>query len=66
MGPRIPDPIRKRVAQQWVEGVSRDKIAKDNQIGTGTVNRIIREFKDNGFDLDLVREVALGTQEERP
>ena len=59
MGPRIPDPIRKRVAQQWVEGVSRDKIAKDNQIGTGTVNRIIREFKDDGFDLDLVREVAL-------
>ena len=59
MGPRIPDPIRKRVAQQWVEGVSRDKIAKDNHIGTGTVNRIIREFKEDGFDLDLVREVAL-------
>ena len=30
MGSRIPNPIRNRVAQQWVMGVSRDIIAKDN------------------------------------
>jgi transposase len=60
MGPRIPDPKRKRaLAQQWVEGVSRHIIAKENQIGTGTVSRIIRGFKEDGFDLDLLREVGL-------
>jgi hypothetical protein len=59
MGPRIPNLIRKRVAQQWVEGVSRRIIAKENQIGAGTVSRIIREFKEDGFDLELLREVGL-------
>ena len=59
MGRRIPDSIRKRVAQQWVSGISREVIARDNQISTGTVSKIINEFKENGFDLDLLREVAL-------
>jgi hypothetical protein len=39
--------------------VSRHIIAKENQIGTGTVSRIIRGFKEDGFDLDLLREVGL-------
>jgi hypothetical protein len=51
MGSRIPNRIRNRVAQQWVMGVSRDIIAKDNQIGTGTVSTIIHGFKDDGFIL---------------
>lgn len=65
MGPRIPNPIRKRVAQQWVAGVSRDKIAKDNQIGTGTVSRIILGFKDDCFVLDPLREAGLLLRRER-
>lgn len=59
MGSRIPNPIRNRVAQQWVMGVYRDIIAKDNQIGTGTVSTIIHGFKDDGFIFDLLREAAL-------
>ena len=59
MGSRIPNPIRNRVAQQWVTGVSRDIIAKDNQIGTGTVSTIIHGFKDDGFIFDPLREAAL-------
>jgi hypothetical protein len=58
LGPRIPQPIRNRVAQQWIAGLSRHKIAEENQIGDGTVSSIIREFKDDGFDLGLLREVA--------
>jgi hypothetical protein len=58
MGSRIPNPIRRRVIQQWIEGVSRHIIAKENQIGTGTVSRIITGFKEDGFDLDLHREVG--------
>ena len=49
MGSRIPNPIRNRVAQQWVTGESRDIIAKDNQIGTGTVSTINHGFKDVGL-----------------
>jgi hypothetical protein len=59
MGSRIPIPIRNRVAQQWVMGVSRDIIAKDNQISTGTVSTIIHGFKDDGFIFDPLREAAL-------
>ena len=59
MGSRIPNPIRNRVAQQWVMGVSRDIIAKDNQISTGTVSTIIHGFKDYGFIFDPLREAAL-------
>ena len=59
MGSRIPNPIRNRVAQQWVMGVSRDIIAKDNQISTGTVSTIIHGFKDDGFIFDPLREAAL-------
>lgn len=59
MGSRIPNPIRNRVAQQWVTGVSRDIIAKDNQISTGTVSTIIHGFKDDGFIFDPLREAAL-------
>lgn len=39
--------------------MSRRIIAKENQIGTRTVSRIIREFKEDGFDLELLREVGL-------
>jgi hypothetical protein len=58
MGSRIPNPIRNRVVQQWVMGY-RDIIAKDNQIGTGTVSTIIHGFKDDGFIFDVLREAAL-------
>lgn len=59
MGSRIPNPKRNRVAQQWVMGVYRDIIAKDNQISTGTVSTIIHGFKDDGFIFDPLREAAL-------
>jgi hypothetical protein len=40
MGSRIPDPIRKRVLRQWFQGLSRNHIAIENQIGAGTVSKI--------------------------
>jgi hypothetical protein len=38
MGGKIPKTITKRVITQWLYGFSRDQIAKDNQIGAGTVS----------------------------
>jgi hypothetical protein len=32
MGRRIPEPIRRKVLREWLEGRSRQTIARDNQI----------------------------------
>jgi DNA-directed RNA polymerase specialized sigma24 family protein len=42
---RIPKSIRERVIKQWLQGMSRDQIAKDNDIGAGTVSSIIKDTK---------------------
>jgi hypothetical protein len=39
--------------------MSRDEIAKDNDIGAGTVSSIIRDIEEEIPDIDLLREVAL-------
>ena len=39
--------------------MSRDQIAKDNDIGAGTVSAIIKDAKQEIPDIDLPREVAL-------
>jgi hypothetical protein len=54
---------------QWLYGFSRDQIAKDNQIGAGTVSTIIKQCKlegqkkeyaaDDDFEFDLIRQVAV-------
>jgi hypothetical protein len=41
MGGKIPESIRRKVLRQWLEGYTRLQIARDNQIGTGTVSEII-------------------------
>jgi DNA-directed RNA polymerase specialized sigma24 family protein len=44
--PAAIDPvIKQRVIAQYLQGVSRDTIAADNGIGTGTVSNIIDECK---------------------
>jgi transposase len=37
MPAKIPKPIREQVIKQWLQGISRDQIAKDNDVGAGTV-----------------------------
>jgi hypothetical protein len=56
---KIPRPIRERVIKQWLQGMSRDEIAKYNDIGAGTVTTIIKDAKQEIPDIDLLRAVAL-------
>jgi chromosome segregation ATPase len=56
---KIPKSIRERVIKQWLQGMSRDEIAKDNDVGAGTVSSIIKDAKQEIFDIDLLREAAL-------
>jgi hypothetical protein len=55
----VPKSIKQRVIKQWLLGMSRDQIAKDNEIGAGTVTAIIKDAKQEIPDIDLLREVAL-------
>jgi hypothetical protein len=61
MGRRIPEPIRRKVLREWLEGHPRQQIAKDNQIGAGTVSEIIKAIKENNIEseIDVLREIAV-------
>ncbi|MGA9169328.1 MAG: hypothetical protein WBZ20_04190 [Nitrososphaeraceae archaeon] len=59
MGTKIPKPIKLEVIRKWLEGKSRNKIAKEVGIGAGTVSGIIQEFRQNDPEFDLLREVAV-------
>ena len=47
--------------RQWLEGTPRRQIAKDNQIGTGTVSEIIKAIKekDSEAGIDVLRATAV-------
>ena len=49
---------------QWIQGIPRDKIAENNDIGRGTVTNIIQQFKTNVPDIDLMRQTALQIKKE--
>src|SRR5215469_13095843 len=60
--PAAIDPIvKQRVIAQYLQGVSRDTIAADNGIGTGTVSNIIDEWKKGVLDSDYesIRELSV-------
>ena len=59
MPARIPQQVREEVIQLWLGGVSRDQVALTCAIGTGTVSRIIMEYRTVDLFLDLQRELAL-------
>jgi CENP-B N-terminal DNA-binding domain len=59
MGSKIPKPIKLEVIRKWLEGKSRNNIAKEVGIGAGTVSGIIQEFRQNDPEFDLLREAAV-------
>jgi hypothetical protein len=64
MGNRIPHQIKIKVLREWLQGISRDKIALDNNIGEGSVTGITHQAKNSIPDLDLLREIALEIKKE--
>jgi transcriptional regulator with XRE-family HTH domain len=59
MGAKIPRSIKVEVIRKWLEGKSRDQIAKELQIGFGTVSGIIKESRDNDPEFELLRALAV-------
>lgn len=59
MGGKIPRPVRLEVIRKWLRGYSRDEIAQDVGIGTGTVSGILQQCRQDDADFDLLRGVAV-------
>src|ERR687897_986455 len=66
MGGKIPRNIKVKVIRQWLDGLTRERIAKKEDIGAGTVTAIIQEVRkeEEYNDIDLLREVAVRLKEE--
>jgi hypothetical protein len=66
MGIKTPHAVKARVLKEWIQGISRDQIASNNEIGAGTVTSIIQQTKNNHpyHDIDLIRELALKLKKE--
>jgi hypothetical protein len=65
MGPRTPPSIKIKVIREWLQGTSRNKIARDNGIGAGTVTDIHQQARNSDIpDIDLMRELALMLKKE--
>ena len=66
MGIKTPHAVKSRVIKEWIQGISRDQIASNNEIGAGTVTSIIQQTKNNYpyYDIDLIRELALKLKKE--
>jgi hypothetical protein len=59
MGGRIPKNIKEKVIRLWVQGWRRERVARENDIGAGTVTAIIKEAgaQKEYHDIDLLRNV---------
>ena len=54
----LPEAIKSKVIEQWLLGQSRDSIAKANNISTGAVSNIAKEYEER-----LGRDVLYGLRE---
>lgn len=59
MGGKIPQPVRLEVIRKWLQGYSRDRIAKDTRIGAATVSGIVQQYRQDDANFDLLRGVAV-------
>jgi hypothetical protein len=52
---------KRKVIQQWLNGLPRDKIAAENNIGAGTVSSVISNYKVGleTLDFDSIRQLSL-------
>ena len=66
MGGKIPKNIKEKVIRQWLDGMRRENIAKEDGIGAGTITAIIQEARkqEEYNDIDLLRQVSVKLKEE--
>jgi predicted transcriptional regulator len=55
----IPHYLKIKVLREYLEGIKREQIAKNNGISTGAVSMIVDEFRKDIPDIDKLREMAV-------
>jgi hypothetical protein len=57
LGGKIPKNLKEKVIHQWLDGLTRESIAKKSDIGAGIVTVIIQEARkqEEYNDIDLLR-----------
>jgi hypothetical protein len=60
----IPKRIREKVLILWLQGISRDEIAKITGIGAGSVSEIMKAYRSNDSDIDLEREYVVNVRKQ--
>lgn len=62
MPPPIPETTKSKVIDMWLQGFSREANAKTNDISTGTVSNVVKEWQDKiGRDLAQGLRVLYGS-----
>jgi hypothetical protein len=66
LGGKISRNIKVKVIRHWLDGLTRERTAEKEDIGTGSVTGIINEARkeEEYNDIDLLREVAVRLKEE--
>jgi hypothetical protein len=61
MGAKIPREIKKKVIREWIQGIRRDTMAKNNDLGDGTITNIIKDasLQEEYHDMELFRHLAI-------
>src|SRR5919106_4231042 len=59
MGKRIPRSIQEKVISRWLDGKSRDVVARELRISRGSVSSIIQSRRRKDRQFDLLRVVAV-------
>ena len=59
MGKKIPKSIQEKVLKKWLEGKTRDLIARELKISGGTVTSIVQQRRREDREFDLMRIVAV-------
>ena len=62
---KIPQSIKIKVLNEWLQGTTRSKIAENNGISVGAVTDIHQQARNNDIpDVDLLRNLALKLKKE--
>lgn len=64
MGGHIPKTIKINVFKKWLDGLSIEQIAREEEIATGSVSNIIQECVSNDPEFDLMRQLAVKLKNE--
>lgn len=64
---RIPGDVRAAVIRDWLNGKSRDTIARDNLLSPGSVSNIVKEWRNELTQpvADALREIGIMLRKSR-